>query len=88
LSEQAAQQPRSGGAPVHLAALPHGVVFVEALGGLAAVPPRGAWFLFLPIRLAGGTNGPGRALAVLPHLAAEVEPGPDGDRRFESSRSR
>lgn len=58
--------PAEGGAPVHLAALPHGVIFVEALGGLAAVPPRGAWFLFLPLRLAGGTGGPGRALAVLP----------------------
>jgi kynurenine formamidase len=51
---------------VHLAALPHGITFVEALGGLAVVPPRGAWFLFLPLRLAGGTGGPGRALAVLP----------------------
>jgi kynurenine formamidase len=58
--------PAEGGAAVHLAALPHGMTFVEALGGLAPVPPRGAWFLFLPIRLAGGTGGPGRALAVLP----------------------
>jgi hypothetical protein len=43
-----------------------GMTFVEALGGLSAIPPRGAWFLFLPIRLAGGTGGPGRALAVFP----------------------
>jgi isatin hydrolase len=58
--------PAEGGAPTHLAGLPHGMTFVEALRGLEAVPPRGAWFLFLPIRLVGGTGGPGRALAVLP----------------------
>jgi kynurenine formamidase len=58
--------PAEGGAAVHLAALPYGITFVEALGGLDAVPPRGAWFMFLPLRLAGGTGGPGRALAVLP----------------------
>jgi kynurenine formamidase len=58
--------PAEGAAAVHLAALPHGITFVEALGGLDVLPPRGAWCLFLPIRLAGGTGGPGRALAVLP----------------------
>ena len=58
--------PAEGGAPTHLAGLPHGMTFIEALGGLEVVPPRGAWFLFLPIRLVGGTGGPGRALAVLP----------------------
>lgn len=42
--------PVEGGIPVHLAGL----------------PPRGAWFMFLPLRLAGGTGAPGRALAVLP----------------------
>lgn len=54
------------GSAAHLAALPHGMAVVEALSGLARLPPRGAWFLFLPIRLEGGTGGPGRALAVLP----------------------
>lgn len=52
--------------PAHLAALTHGMAIVEALSGLGQLPPRGAWFLFLPIRLVGGTGGPGRALAVLP----------------------
>jgi hypothetical protein len=46
--------PAGNGAPPHLAGLSHGMVFVEALSGLAAVAARGAWFLFLPVRLAGG----------------------------------
>jgi kynurenine formamidase len=62
--------PAEGGAPTHLAALPHGVLFVEALGNLAQLPPRGAWFLFLPLRISGGTGAPGRALAVLPDPAS------------------
>jgi isatin hydrolase len=62
--------PAEGGAPTHLAGLPHGMTFVEALGGLDQVPPRGAWFLFLPLRLVDGTGAPGRALAVLPEPAA------------------
>ncbi len=61
------------GAPAHLAGLTRGMVYVEALTGLAALPARGAWFLFLPIRLVGGTGGPGRALAVLPEPAASHE---------------
>jgi hypothetical protein len=44
--------------------------FIEALHGLRPLPPRGAWFLFLLIRRVGGTGAPGRALAVLPGLAA------------------
>ncbi|MBO0775917.1 MAG: cyclase family protein [Actinobacteria bacterium] len=58
--------PAEGGAPTHLAGLTRGMAFVEALAGLSQLPPRGAWFLFLPICLADGTGGPGRALAVLP----------------------
>jgi kynurenine formamidase len=42
------------------------MVFVEALAGLDRLPPRGAWFLFLPLNLVDGTGAPGRALAVLP----------------------
>lgn len=54
------------GGPIHLAGLPRGVLFVEALTGLDRPPARGAWFLFLPIRLVDGTGGIGRAIAVLP----------------------
>ena len=62
--------PAEGGAPTHLAGLPFGLTFVEALGHLGPVPPRGAFFLFLPLRLIGGTGAPGRALAVLPSPSA------------------
>ena len=52
--------PAEGGAPAHLTGPPHGVTLIEALGRLDQVPPRGAWFLFLPLRLADGTGNPGR----------------------------
>jgi kynurenine formamidase len=42
------------------------MVFVEALTGLDRLPPRGAWFPFLPLNLVHGTGAPGRALAVVP----------------------
>jgi isatin hydrolase len=58
--------PAEGGAPTHLAGLSRDMVFVEALAGLDHLPPRGAWFLFLPLNLVDGTGAPGRALAVLP----------------------
>lgn len=54
------------GAPVHLLGLGHGVAFVEGLAGLDALPPRGAYFCFSPLRLARGTGAPGRAFAWLP----------------------
>jgi hypothetical protein len=66
--------PADAGASAHLARLPHGMTFVEALAGLRRLPPRGAWFLFLPIRLAGGTGSPGRALAVLPDKRKDQQP--------------
>jgi len=54
------------GAPAHLAGLTRGMVFVEGLTRLGELPPRGAWFLFLPLLLVEGTGAPGRALAVVP----------------------
>jgi kynurenine formamidase len=54
------------GAPVHRTGLGAGVTFVEALGGLEQLPPRGAYFCFAPLRLARGTGAPGRAFAWLP----------------------
>jgi kynurenine formamidase len=64
--------PADGGAPTHLAGLTRGMVFVEALTRLDELPPQGAWFLFLPLRLVDGTGAPGRALAVLPTPAGEA----------------
>jgi isatin hydrolase len=51
--------------PVHVLGLSGGAVFVECLTGLAALPPRGADFCFLPLKLRGGTGAPGRAVAWL-----------------------
>lgn len=53
------------GASAHLAGLGRGMVYVEALCRLRELPSRGATFLFLPIKVARGTGGPGRALAFL-----------------------
>jgi kynurenine formamidase len=53
------------GATAHVAGLSRGLVFVEGLGRLAELPPRGAWFLFLPLKVRGGTGGPGRAVALV-----------------------
>lgn len=50
----------------HLPGLAKGMTFVEALAGLGQLPPRGAWFMFVAIRLSSGIGAPGRALAVLP----------------------
>jgi isatin hydrolase len=54
------------GAPVHVAGLSGGAVFVEALTGLGQLPARGAFFQFTPVKLARGTGAPGRAMAWLP----------------------
>src|SRR5665213_1190303 len=51
------------GGPTHVVGLSAGMVYVEALCHLDAVPTRGALFLFLPIKLGGGSGGPGRAVA-------------------------
>lgn len=54
------------GAPVHVAGLSGGAVFVEALTGLAALPVRGAWFCFAPLKVRQGSGAPGRAFAFVP----------------------
>jgi kynurenine formamidase len=42
------------------------VPIFENLTGLAALPPKGAVFLGLPMKIGGGTGGPLRAVALLP----------------------
>lgn len=54
------------GAPVHRVALGRGAVFIEALANLDALPTRGAFFIFLPVKVRQGTGAPGRAVAFLP----------------------
>ena len=41
-----------------------GGVTVEKLHRLGELPPRGAYFMFMPIRTEGTTGGPGRAIAI------------------------
>jgi kynurenine formamidase len=42
------------------------VPIFENLAGLAALPPRGAMFIGLPMKIGGGSGGPLRAVALLP----------------------
>ena len=64
-----------GSAPTHLAGLPHRVTLIKALGGLGPGPAAGAWFLFLPLRLADGTGSPGRP-ARFPVAVTRTSPAP------------
>jgi kynurenine formamidase len=59
------------GVPVHHVGLSGGAVFVEGLANLAALPPRGAWFCFAPLKLERGTGAPGRAFAFVPKKGVE-----------------
>jgi isatin hydrolase len=49
----------------HLAALERGIVVVEELIDLGQLPPVGSLFIFLPLKLVGGTGAPGRAVAIV-----------------------
>lgn len=54
------------GAPPHQFGLGRGMYYLELLANLKALPPRGAYFIFLPIKIGGGSAGPGRAIALVP----------------------
>ena len=54
------------GAPPHQFGLGRGMLYIELLANLQRLPPRGAFFVFLPIKVAGSTGGPGRAIALVP----------------------
>ena len=51
---------------VHRIGLGAGIVYVENLIGLHQVPATGAWLVFLPLKLVGGSGAPGRAVALVP----------------------
>ncbi len=53
-------------AAAHRILLAANVVLVENLTGLGALPVRGATFAFLPLKLAGGSGAPGRAIGLVP----------------------
>src|SRR4029079_4511867 len=52
--------------PAHRIAAAANVPGLENLTGLAALPPTGAWLIALPMKIAGGSGGPLRAIAVIP----------------------
>jgi kynurenine formamidase len=54
------------GPPPHQFGLGRGMLFLELLCNLRRLPPRGAFFVFLPLKIAGGSAGPGRAIAFVP----------------------
>ncbi len=52
--------------PVHQEGLSRGLRYVEILANLDQLPTRGAYFVFLPLKIEGSSGGPGRAMALLP----------------------
>lgn len=52
--------------PVHQAVAAANVLGLENLAGLEALPATGAWVVALPMKIAGGSGGPLRAIALLP----------------------
>jgi kynurenine formamidase len=53
------------GVPVHQEGLSRGMRYVEILTNLGELPVRGAYFIFLPVKIAESSGGPGRAMALL-----------------------
>jgi kynurenine formamidase len=51
---------------VHYAGLGRGMVFIECLNNLGKLPERGAYFLFLPLKIRRSSGCSGRAIAWLP----------------------
>lgn len=52
--------------PVHRLAADANVPGLENLTGLEALPEAGAWVIALPMKIAGGSGGPLRAVALVP----------------------
>jgi kynurenine formamidase len=57
---------RSTAFEVHRVAAAHEVAGIENLRGLADVPATGAWVVALPLKIAGGSGSPLRAVALVP----------------------
>ena len=54
------------GVPVHQEGLSRGMRYVEILTNLGELPVRGSFFVFMPVKIASSSGGPGRAMALLP----------------------
>ncbi len=55
------------GAPVHQLGLKHQLRYIELLTGLHHLPTTDFYFMFLPLKVKGGTGSPGRAVAWVPN---------------------
>lgn len=55
--------------PVHRIAAAANVPGLENITGLEALPPRGAVLVALPMKIAGGSGGPTRVVALVPRQA-------------------
>jgi isatin hydrolase len=55
-----------GPIPVHQEGLSQGMRYMEVLTNFGELPIRGAYFVFLPLKIAGSSGRPGRATALLP----------------------
>lgn len=53
-------------APAHHFGLGKGMLYIELLANLKSIPERGAYFIYLPLNIRGGSAGPGRAVALVP----------------------
>jgi kynurenine formamidase len=53
-------------ASMHRAGLERNLLYVECLANLGELPPRGAYFLFMPLKIANSSGGNGRAAALVP----------------------
>lgn len=51
---------------VHRIAFAENVIGLENLANLDVLPEKGAWIVALPMKIAGGSGGPLRAIALLP----------------------
>jgi kynurenine formamidase len=56
-----------GGQPTHIAGLRHGMSWEEMLINLGELPPRGAFYLALPIKVVDQSGNPTRAIAFVPN---------------------
>ena len=54
--------------PAHRTLLPRGVLVLENAANLGELPPRGAFFVGLPMRIRDGTGCPVRAVAFVPGI--------------------
>jgi kynurenine formamidase len=50
----------------HVFGLGHGLIYIELLTNLDKLPPRGALFACLPLKIAGSSACPARAMAIVP----------------------